>query len=252
MISALSPVDWALLVVAAGMVGFAKTAVNGVAALAVVLFAVVLPARLSTGALLPLLIAGDLVAISLYRRHGDLATLARLLPGVVPGLLVGALFVAYVDDTAMRVAIGSILLALGALQLYLRRPSAVEHVQEGAGLHHGWALAAGIVAGFATMTANAAGSVMTLYLIMAGFPMLGLLGTSAWFFLTVNLLKLPLSVSLDLINRSTLVLVAWLIPAMVAGAWVGHRTIRRMAQRQFELAALALSMVAAALLVATA
>ena len=36
------------------------------------------------------------------------------------------------------------------------------------------------------MTANAAGPVTTLYLIMAGLPMLQFLGTAAWFYLVVN------------------------------------------------------------------
>ena len=102
------------------------------------------------------------------------------------------------------------------------------------------------------MTANAAGSVMTLYLIMAGLPMLGLLGTSAWFFLAVNLMKVPLSASLDLINGDTVALTVYLVPAMLAGALIGHRVVRRMEQRQFEVAALTMGMVAAGLLVVTA
>jgi uncharacterized membrane protein YfcA len=252
MIAGLSATDWTLLIVAAVMVGFAKTAVNGVGALAVVLFAVVLPARLSTGALLPLLIAGDLVAVALYRRHGHARTLLGLLPGVVPGLLLGALFVAQVGDTVMQLAIGSILLGLGAFQLLLRRRGSVAAVRDSLAVHRGWTVVAGLVAGFATMAANAGGSVMTLYLIMAGLPVLEMLGTGAWFFLAVNLLKAPLSTSLDLINLSTLVMAVALAPAMVTGALVGHRTVRRMDQQQFELAALALGMVSAGILIATA
>ncbi len=252
MIAGLSATDWTLLLLAAAMVGFAKTAVNGVGAVAVVLFAVVMPARASTGALLPLLIAGDVVAVALYRRHGRLGTLLRLLPGVIPGLLLGAVFVANVDDKAMSLAIGCILLALGALQLYLRRPGAMVKVRDTGTVHIGWTLAAGALAGFATMTANAGGSVMTLYLIMAGLPMLEMLGTGAWFFLAVNLLKVPLSTSLDLMNASTLLMAGVLVPAMVAGALVGHRTVRRMGQQQFELAALLLGMVSAGMLLATA
>lgn len=49
----LGPLAWALLAAAAMAVGFAKTTVGGAGALAVVAFAAVLPARESTGALLP-------------------------------------------------------------------------------------------------------------------------------------------------------------------------------------------------------
>jgi uncharacterized protein len=233
MLASLSAADWTLLALAAVLVGFTKTAVSGVGVLAVVLFALVLPARISTGALLPLLIAGDVVAVSIYHRHGSVHDLVRLLPGVVPGLLLGALFVGQVNDSAMELAIGRILLLMGAIQIIQRvTPSAGPLQKDPGGIHPLWTLAAGATAGFATMTANAAGPVMTLYLIMAGLPMLKMLGTGAWFFLVVNLLKVPLSTSLDLITAPTLLLDLWLIPAMLLGAVIGHRTIRRLQQRQ--------------------
>jgi len=248
----LSAMDWTLLVVAAVLVGFAKTAVGGVGAVAVVLCAAVLPARPSTGVLLPLLIVGDVVAVSLYRRHGSVPTLLRLLPGVVPGLLLGALFLAHVDDTVMKAAIGAILLAMGGIQITQHLARGADPSDERRSVRPLWALGAGVAAGFATMTANAAGPVMTIYLIMAGLPMLEMLGTGAWFFLVVNLLKVPLSTSLDLISPTTLLIDVALVPPMLLGGLVGVFTVRKFRQRQFELAALALSMVAASALVITA
>ena len=59
-------VGWLLLGSGALMVGFAKTSFGGAGSLAAVCFAAAIPARESTGALLPLLIAGDLLALSLY------------------------------------------------------------------------------------------------------------------------------------------------------------------------------------------
>ena len=106
----------------------------------------------------------------------------------------------------------------------------------------------GVAAGFATMTANAAGPVTTLYLIMAGLPMLKMLGTGAWFYLFVNLAKVPFSVSLGLIALPSLVLDALLVPAMLAGALIGILLVRRLRQREFELAALVFSAGAALLL----
>src|SRR6478672_4908131 len=95
--AALSLTVWVLLAVAAALVGFAKTAIGGAGALAVVIFAAALPTRASTGALL------------------------RLLPGVLPGFLLGAWLVAVVDDSAMRTAIGLVLLAMTGLQLVQMR-----------------------------------------------------------------------------------------------------------------------------------
>ena len=52
---------WALLGVAALIVGLSKTAVPGAGTVAVAIFAAVLPAKQSTGTLLLLLIVADLV-----------------------------------------------------------------------------------------------------------------------------------------------------------------------------------------------
>ena len=63
--------QWVLLGLAALLVGFAKTAIGGAASISVAAFAAVLPARQSTGILLPLLICGDVLAVSIYRRHAN-------------------------------------------------------------------------------------------------------------------------------------------------------------------------------------
>ena len=237
---------WLLLVVGAIAVGFAKTAVGGVGALAVVAFAAAVPARNSTGTLLPLLLVGDIVAVPVYHRHADRAVLLRLLPGVLPGLLLGVWFLAIADDTVMRRTIGAILLAMTALQLWTRRSAGAQSGPRKSS--PAITLAAGGAAGFATMTANAAGPVTTLYLLAAGLPMLEFLGTSAWFYLVVNAAKLPFSASLDLVSGDSLILDALLVPALGLGVLLGLATVRRIDQAQFERAALVLSGLGAAAL----
>ncbi|RSO06082.1 hypothetical protein DMH18_28535 [Streptomyces sp. WAC 06783] len=243
------------LVAAALLVGVSKTAVSGVGAISVALFAAVLPAKQSTGALLPLLLVGDVLAVSAYRRHADWPALLRLLPSVAVGVLLGAVFVARVDDAVMRRTIGVLLLTIVAHYLWQRRrtrtasggsdttgapqgrtdtecgtasPSAAARTQ------HGRALAFGLVAGFATMVANAGGPAMSLYLLSAGFTMLGFLGTAAWFFLIVNLVKLPFSVGLGLIDTDALVLDALLVLAVPVGAFLGRAAVHRIDQALFE------------------
>ena len=69
---------FAALAAAAVLVGFSKTAVSGANTVSLAIFAAVLPARASTGALLPILIAGDVLAVLTYRRHAHWPTLWRL------------------------------------------------------------------------------------------------------------------------------------------------------------------------------
>lgn len=245
----LSLTVWVLLAVAAALVGFAKTAIGGAGALAVVIFAAALPTRASTGALLPLLLVGDLVAVAVYRRHASLSTLLRLLPGVLPGFLLGAWLVAVVDDSAMRTAIGLVLLAMTGLQLVQMRGRGDPGRRAlGATPHPVLTVLAGVVAGFATMTANAAGPVITIYLLLGGLTVLEIVGTGAWFFLAVNVAKVPFSAGLSLISRDSLQLDAILVPALLVGAVAGGLAIRHINRRQFEVAALGLGGVAAFLL----
>ncbi|RKN11624.1 sulfite exporter TauE/SafE family protein [Streptomyces radicis] len=239
-----------MLAVGAVLVGFAKTAIGGVAAISVALFATALPARESSGALLPMLIVGDLLAVRAYRRHADWSVLWRLFPSVAVGILVGVVFVARVDDTVMRRTIGALLLAVVSVHLWQRRRRgrraeqgraeegrtdekrpAEQRVGGGGPL---LAFGYGLLAGFTTMVANAGGAVMALYLLAAGFPMLRFLGTGAWFFLIVNVFKVPFSVGLGLITVDSLSLNALLLPALAVGAFIGRASVHRLNQKRFE------------------
>jgi uncharacterized protein len=238
-VEGLSAADLFLLALGALLIGFAKTAVGGVGAISVALFAAVLPARESTGALLPLLIAGDVFALQAYRAHAHWGRLLRLFPSVAVGVVVGAVFVSLVDDDTMRRTIGAVLLGLVLITLWRRRAgrsdqgAADESTAAGG---HRWpaALGYGSLAGFTTMVANAGGAVMSLYLLTARLDKLAFLGTAAWFFFLVNVFKVPFSIGLGLMTLDSLTLNAILVPAVLVGALVGRVVIRRVNQTQFE------------------
>ncbi len=248
----------ALLVVAALLVGFAKTAIGGMASISVALFAAVLPARESTGALLPLLILGDVFAVTAYREHARWRTLLRLLPTVVVGVVVGVVFVARVHDVVMRRTIGVVLLLLVAVNLWSRARqagAAAARVADGGPDETGAlgrrlrAAGYGSLVGFTTMVANAGGPVMSLYMLSVRMPMLAFLGTAAWLFALVNLVKLPFSVGLGLVSTRSLVLDAILAPVLVVGAVVGRWVIRLVDQALFERVVLVVTVLSAVNLV---
>jgi len=108
---------WALLGVAAIIVGLSKTAVPGAGTVAVAIFAAVLPAKQSTGVLLLLLIVADIFAVITYRRHTNWRALLRLAPAVVAGLILGVGFLAVADDAWVKRIIGVILLSVIAITL---------------------------------------------------------------------------------------------------------------------------------------
>jgi uncharacterized membrane protein YfcA len=99
----------------------------------------------------------------------------------------------------------------------------------------------GLFSGVTTMVANAAGPVMTLYLLAMRLPKLEFLGTSAAFFLLINWLKVPFAVQLGLINPASLMLNLYLLPAVAVGALVGPPVVKRVNQKLFENAVLLLA-----------
>ncbi|ANH94517.1 MULTISPECIES: sulfite exporter TauE/SafE family protein [unclassified Streptomyces] len=236
---------FAALAFAALLVGFSKTAVSGANTVSLAIFAALLPARASTGVLLPLLIAGDVLAVLTYRRHAHWPTLWRLFPAVAAGVVVGTLFLLWADDGVVRVSIGAILLLMAAVTVLRRRaadrPGEPEAVTTRSGRLK--ARSYGVLGGFTTMVANAGGPVMSLYLLSAGFRKLGFLGTSAFFFLIVNVAKVPFSAGLGLIDGRSLLLDASLAVFVVPGALLGRWAVDRIDQRLFERLVIAATVV---------
>ncbi|MFJ4974425.1 sulfite exporter TauE/SafE family protein [Streptomyces coeruleorubidus] len=237
--------EFAALAFAALLVGFSKTAVSGANTVSLAIFAAVLPARASTGVLLPVLIAGDLLAVATYRRHAHWPTLWRLFPAVAAGVVVGTVFLMWADDAIVRTSIGAILLLMAAVTVWRRRTADAEQEPESVTTPAGRikARSYGVLGGFTTMVANAGGPVMSMYLLSAGFRKLGFLGTSAFFFLIVNVSKLPFSAGLGLIDGRSLLLDLALVAFVVPGALFGKWAVNKINQRLFEQLVIAATVV---------
>ena len=267
----LTATSWILLMVVAALCGIAKTALPGAATIAVALCTAVLPAKESTGAILLMLMTGDLLAVWSYRHDADFRMLRRLVPAVLAGVGAGALFLHLASDSSTRRLIGIVLLLLVAITLLQRRaagrsrvparspvppmappasgasgaPEALEASAAPATGGRAARLVYGSLAGFTTMVANAGGPVTSMYFLACRYPVKAFLGTTAWFFFLVNLVKLPFSVSAGLVNATTLSLTGIAAPAVIASALAGRRLAERMDQRVFEPIIIALTIVSA-------
>ncbi|MFC8195107.1 sulfite exporter TauE/SafE family protein [Streptomyces sp. NPDC060006] len=232
----ITPWEFAALAAAAMLVGFSKTAVSGANTVSLAIFAAVLPAKASTGVLLPILIVGDVLAVLTYRRHAHWPTLWKLFPAVAAGVVVGTVFLMWADDAMVRMSIGAILLLMAGVTVWRRRNSDADEEPDSVATRTGRikARSYGVLGGFTTMVANAGGPVMSMYLLSAGFRKLGFLGTSAFFFLIVNVSKIPFSVGLGLIDGHSLLLDAALVAFVVPGAFLGKWAVDRINQRLFE------------------
>ncbi|MFE6996922.1 sulfite exporter TauE/SafE family protein [Microbacterium sp. NPDC057659] len=235
----IAPLAWGMLAIAALVAGLGKTAVPGAATISVVLLAAVLPARTSTAAMLLLFMVGDIFALIAYRRHAHWPTLLRLAPAVVVGLLAGFLFLMLTGDATVRRAIGVILLLMIAVTLWRRRHTDEKPAGPLLGLSYGG------LAGFTTMVANSGGPVMSMYFLATRTPVQVFLGTSAWFFAIVNVMKVPFLAGLGLFTPQVLLMDLVLAPLVVVGALAGIALAKRMPQQLFDRIVIVLTVLGA-------
>jgi uncharacterized protein len=231
---------WAFAILAGVLVGIAKTSgVAGLGMLSVAIFAQLLPAKQATGIVLPMLFFGDIVAVATYRRHAKWTHVWRLFPWTAAGVVLGYLALDLVTERQARVLIGVIVLSLSVAQVIRRRMSG--HETE----HGAWfAPTIGVLAGFTTLVANAAGPLMAVYFLAMRLPKMDFVGTGAVFFLILNFFKIPFMVNLGLINAGSFRVNLLLLPAVLTGNWIGWKLLARINQRTFENIALALSVIA--------
>lgn len=239
----LSPGQWILGLLCALLIGMAKTGVPGLGILVVPVMFHVVGDRLSgPGTLLPLLCAADLFGVFYFRRHAKAWDLLHLFPWVAGGIVLGTLTLTLASAPTLKSLVGGIVLAMVAAHLIRKRMQDEQLI----GNDRTWrkALLFGVVTGFATTVANAAGPVMNLYLLSTDLAKDQFMGTGAWFFFLVNLLKLPIYAWQGMISRDSLLIDLILLPGILAGAFAGKRVYDRLPQRAFEVIVLGLTVVA--------
>lgn len=242
------PLQWMFAVLGAFMVGVSKSGITGLSILSVALFTYVFPSsKQASGIVLPLLIFGDMVAVLSYRRHTQWRYLWRLFPFTGAGVVIGYFALGWVSDHLARSMIGVIIVSLAVLS-YWRHYVSIQ--SDTAASHRSWFFAAlvGVVAGFITLVANAAGPLMAIYLVSMRLPKMEYVGTAAVFFMCLNLFKVPFMVDLGLITVHSFGINLALAPAVVIGAFVGRWLVIRINQAFFEKLVLALSAIGGILL----
>lgn len=239
--------EWAVLVIAAFIIGFSKTGMPGAGILSISLIALVIPARASTGLILPMLIAGDVFAVAFYRRHADWRHLIHLMPWAFVGIVIGYFMLAAVTDGQLRPMIGIVILVLLGLNELRERWKAKEgDAGEGSlPANPSFAAGMGILGGAVTMLANAAGPIISIYMLAMRLPKTIFVGTGAWYFLVMNCVKVPFSANLGLVNKGSLLMNLALLPVIIAGAILGLLVLKKLPEKSFNRLVVILSALAA-------
>jgi len=223
---------------AAVLMGFAKTGLPGAAMPAVALMTAAFPldAELSVGAMLPVLLVGDVFAVARLGRNAQWRRLLALFPYVLLGMAPGYLVLWCLSGNELRPVLGALVLALAALEI-ARQWGGWMRIPE-----RWWFVGpTGFLAGFSTTVGNAGGPVMSLYLLSQGLVKEAFVGTCAWFFFLLNLTKVVPFWANGMLNRQTLAVGLALAPITLAGGLLGLWLLRRIPQSAFNVLMLLLA-----------
>ncbi len=216
-------------------VGMGKGGLPGIGNLSIVAFAMAFGAKPSVGLLLPVLMAADAIAVVLFWRSVRWNYILKLLPWTLAGIGIGYYLLDIIDSRQVRIFIGALLLLMTLAYLYRRWLN--RHKQSDGEVPHSMGARAGfgILSGFSTTMANAAGPIAQLYLISAGLPKMHFIGTAAWFFFFINWIKVPLYISIDLINPESMQMSILFMPVAVIGVFFARWVVTWINQKVYEV-----------------
>lgn len=240
----LAAYEWVLAGICGMLIGMAKTGLSGVSMAVVPLFAMIFGARPSTGMLLPILILADFYAVGYYTKHTSWHHVFRLMPWTLAGVGIAAVMGKFISNEfftfllAAVIIVGTVLLIANEL----RKSKTVPNYWWFSGVM-------GTAGGFTSMIGNAAGPILSLYMLSMRLPKNVFIGTGAWFFFIINVLKTPLHIFLwKTITLRTFLFDLILLPAIALGAFLGIKIVKLIPERWYRILIIATTLAAAVLL----
>lgn len=227
----------AIIISVGFLVGLSKSAIPGLVLILSPMLALIMPVRESTGFLLPILVAGDIMAVSYWKRKAHWPDLKRILPWSAAGVVVGFLLLGALDEHIFKPFLGTLIIVLTLLNM-VRQAGKLRMNQKSPV----FSTLLGFLAGSSTMMANAAAPVLAVYLLSLDLDKEDFVGTNAWYFLIMNIFKLPFSAALGLVTWQVLKVALFLVPAILAGGALGVFVLRRIPKKFFEVMVQALAL----------
>ena len=218
----ISVTAWLFATTAAFVVGLSKAGIKGISILNVTLMALAFEAKASTGLVVPLLIVGDIIAVVYYHRHANWWYIVRFLPWMIVGILLGVYAGNDLDEEVFKIYMAIIILvSVGMMYWWDRRKSVTVPT------HWAFAGLVGSLAGVTTLSGNLGGPFSNLYFLAMRVRKNEFIGTAAWLFLIINLIKLPFHIFVwETVNANTLLFNLKLVPGILLGMLVGVRLIK--------------------------
>lgn len=229
----LSPLQWGLFLLVALLTGAAKGGMKGIGLATVPVMAYIFGARASTGIFLPMLIIADIMAVIYYRHNVEWRYIILLLPWTVIGIFIALITGNNINENQFRYILTVVVIIMLVLLLLndmrKKTPGVVPD-------NHYFAAVMGIAGGFATMIGNSAGPVFSLYFLSMNLPKKEFIGTAAWFFLIINVGKMPLHIfSWHTISMQTFLLGISTLPLIALGIIGGIYFAKLFTERAYRI-----------------
>ncbi len=225
--------------------GLSKVGVPGVSMFVVPIFAIIFGGKSSTGILLPILMMADWFGVGYYHRHAKWKYLWKLFPWAFIGIGIALWVGEIINDVWFKNIIAILIFICIGLMLWKDRQKNFNFFPDS------WWFAAsmGILGGFATMIGNVAGPIFAIYLLAMHLPKNNFIGTTAWFFLIINLTKFPLHIFIwDTIKWNTLKLDLMLLPGIALGAFLGIWLVKKIPDKTYRTFVIIVTSISALLL----
>lgn len=241
----LNPFQWSMVIISALLIGMSKTGISGAGMAVIPIMAAIFGGKLSTGIVLPLLCMADVFAVSYYHRHASWPYVLRLIPWTVIGVFIGIYIGDIIDDKVFKDIMG-IIVMLSVVILVWR--DVKKDVRIPGGIF--FPAIMGLSGGFATMVGNAAGAIMALYLLSMRLPKNEYIGTGAWFFLIINLFKVPFHILIwKTIYMDTFIFDLVLLPVIAVGAFSGIYIVKIIPEKAYRIFLLLTTAISALVLI---
>lgn len=233
--------EWVLILLSAFLLGLAKAGLKGVDLMNVTLMAIVFGGKASTGIVLPLLCAADIMAVWYYNRHAQWSHFRKLIPWMAAGIIIGVFVGKDMNEALFRkiMAIIIIVTVIIMIAFEFRKSSQVPSNKL-------FVSTMGLTAGFTTMLGNLAGAFANIYFLAMRMPKNNFIGTAAWLFLVINLFKLPFQVFYwKNITGPSLKVDLFLLPALILGFWAGIKIVSKIKDNSYRKVVIVLTLAGA-------
>ncbi|MDD3587129.1 MAG: sulfite exporter TauE/SafE family protein [Thermoguttaceae bacterium] len=230
----LTPSTITIGIIAAIFLGIAKTGVPGMGMFASLLMIGAFQGHemFASGAVVPLLILGDIAAVYYYRKDRQPGMIQRLYPPMAAGLLLGTVVICLVDNSQFKLGVGILAISILFFE-FLRKQLGWTAVAQTSLFRN----SCGVLTGLTTMLGNAAGVISAVYFASQNLDKKRFMGTNAVFFLLVNSSKIPLLIlatgikgmlgfnpsDAQIVTPTTFLLTLILAPGLILGALLGRK-----------------------------